>query len=390
MWLTPIWRWFPGWVRVETEGGYPERLLNDITARNMQVWGVRRRGETTRFCCFSRDYRRLRPAARRACVRMRVGQKHGLPILLHRYRRRRGLLAAVMVYAAVLLLLAPRIWVVDVVGCEDAALTDRIREVAAQYGVTVGARTADLQIKQLEIAGLDQIPTLAWMTVNPSGSVARVEVAVRSPTPQVLDLSGPSDLVAVRDGRILSMRVPGGDKRALVGEAVSAGTVLVSGRRETELGEELCRSYGEVMAETTRQITVTVPLTYARETVEKTVLRPTLTFLGWQIPLYTSGEVSGSCLEYTREHFLTAGRLRLPLGVTNRYFVLTRQEKTARTAGQASAIAADRLTRQEKALFAGIEYQETARQGQVKDGRYTLSVTYRCVENIAVEVPISE
>ena len=32
--LTPVWRWFPGWVRVETEGGYPERLLNGITAKS--------------------------------------------------------------------------------------------------------------------------------------------------------------------------------------------------------------------------------------------------------------------------------------------------------------------------------------------------------------------
>lgn len=389
MWLTPIWRWFPGWVRVETEGGYPERLLNEIAVRNIAVWGVRRRGEITRFCCFARDYRRLRPVARRACVRMRTGQKHGLPFQIHRYRRRRGLIAAAAVYAAILVLLAPRIWVVDVVGCEDAALTDRIRSVAAQYGVTVGARTADLQIKQLEIAGLNQIPELVWMTVNPSGNVARVEVAVRGLTPQVLDLTQPSDLVAVRDGRILSMRVPSGDKRVLVGEAVSAGTMLASGRQETEQGEVLCRSYGEVMAETTRQITVTVPLVYMREMEEGMILRPTLTFLNWQVPLYTAGEIPGTYLTYTREHFLTAGRLRLPLGVTNRYFVLTRQEKTARTAGQAAAIAADRLTRQEQALFGGIEYQETARQAQVKDGQYTLSVTYRCVENIAVEVPIS-
>ena len=70
--LTPVLRWFPGWVWVEAEGGYPERLLNEIAARNMQVWGVQRRGESTRFCCFAREYRRLRPLARRACVRMRV------------------------------------------------------------------------------------------------------------------------------------------------------------------------------------------------------------------------------------------------------------------------------------------------------------------------------
>ncbi len=389
MLLTAVWRWFPGWVRVETEGGYPERLLNGITARNMQVWGVQRRGETTRFCCFARDYRRMRPLARRACVRMRVERKYGLPFRLHRYRRRRGLLVAAAVYAALLLLLTPRIWVVDVVGCEDPGLAAQIREVAAQYGVVVGARTDQLQIKQLEIAGLDRIPSLAWMTVNPSGSVARVEVAVRTPTPPVLDLSQPSNLVAVRDGRILSMRVPGGDKLALVGEAVSAGTLLVSGRHVSEQGEVLCRSYGEVMAETRRQITVSVPLTYWRETPRCTVLCPTVTFLHWRLPLYAPLDISADGITYTREHFLTAGRLRLPLGVTNEYRVLTRRDKTARTEGQATAIAVAQLTRQEQELFADMEYEEIDRCSAVQNGRYTLTVTYRCVENIAVEVPLS-
>lgn len=387
--LTPVLRWFPGWVRVEAEGGYPERLLNEIAARNMQVWGVQRRGESTRFCCFAREYRRLRPLARRACVRMRVRHKHGLPFRLHRYRRRRGLLAAAVVYGVLLALLIPRIWVVEVVGCEDAALAAQIRTVAAQYGVTVGARTDRLQIKQLEIAGLGQLPSLVWMTVNPSGSVARVEVAVRSPTPQVLDLTQASDLVAVRDGLILSMRVPSGDKRVRVGEAVSAGTLLVSGQWETEQGERRCRSYGEVMAQTRRQITVTVPLTYWRETAQRTVLRPTVSFLRWQIPLYGATEMPADGISYTREHFLTAGRLRLPLGITNEYRVLTRREKTARTAGQAAAIAAARLAEQERTLFSGLEYQESDRRSGVKDGQYTLTVTYRCVENIAAEVPLS-
>lgn len=387
--LTPVLRWFPGWVWVEAEGGYPERLLNEIAARNMQVWGVQRRGESTRFCCFAREYRRLRPLARRACVRMRVRHKRGLPFRLHRYRRRRGLLAAAVVYGVLLALLIPRIWVVEVVGCEDAALAAQIRAVAAQYGVTVGARTDRLQIKQLEIAGLGQLPSLVWMTVNPSGSVARVEVAVRSPTPQVLDLTQASDLVAVRDGLILSMRVPSGDKRVRVGEAVSAGTLLVSGQWETEQGERRCRSYGEVMAQTRRQITVTVPLTYWRETAQRTVLRPTVSFLRWQIPLYGATEMPADGITYTREHFLAAGRLRLPLGIINEYRVLTRREKTARTAGQAASIAAARLAEQERTLFSGLEYQESDRRSGVKDGQYTLTVTYRCVENIAVEVPLS-
>ena len=87
--VSRLLRWVVGWVRVVTEGGYPERLLNDLTAAHIPIWNVHRRGEETRFSCMAGDYRRLRPLARRACLRMRVGQKHGLPFWRHRYRHRR-------------------------------------------------------------------------------------------------------------------------------------------------------------------------------------------------------------------------------------------------------------------------------------------------------------
>ena len=114
--LSQMFRFVPGWVRVEAEGGYPERLFNAIARQEISVWGLHRRQEWTRFCCFARDYRRLRQPARRACVRMRVRQKHGLPFWLHRYRHRKGLVAGALLYGVILALLAPRIWVVQVVG----------------------------------------------------------------------------------------------------------------------------------------------------------------------------------------------------------------------------------------------------------------------------------
>lgn len=386
--VSRLWRWFPGWVRVETEGGYPERLLNAVAQEGVAVWNVRCRGEWMRFSCFARDYRSLRPRARRACVRMRVKQKHGLPFWMHRYRHRKGLLVGMVVYTLILALLAPRIWVVQVVG-NTATSVEEILAVAADMGVRVGARMDKMQIKQLEIMGLNRLPTLAWISVNPSGSVARVEVTERKPTPQVLDLSVPSDIVALRDGRVVSVTVVSGEKRVKVGEAVSAGTVLIGGRVESELGEQLYRAYGEVLAQTERRITVSVPLTYYPSTPDGFVsVCPTLTFLGWEIPLYASVAPPESHQLYEREHFLQANGLTLPLGVTTRYYIRTAPCCVQRTEAQAAELATMRLSAREKELFEPDSFEEIERSEQVRDGVYTLSVQYRCVENIAVEQPL--
>lgn len=386
--LSRLWRWFPGWVRVETEGGYPERLLNTVAEEELAVWNVRRRGEWMRFSCFARDYRSLRPRARRACVRMRIRQKHGLPFWLHRYRDRKGLLVGLVLYALILALLAPRIWAIQVVG-NSATSSEEILAVAEDMGVRIGARMDAMDITQLEIMGLNRLPTLAWISVNPSGSVARVEVTERKPTPQVLDLSVPSDIVALRDGRILSVTVVSGEKRVKVGEAVSAGTVLIGGRVQTELGEQLYRAYGEVWAQTERRITVSVPLTYYPSVPDGFVSTcPTLTFLGWDIPLYADITPSGDYRLWEQKHFLQANGLTLPLGITTRYYIRTVPRETHRTEAEAAALAEARLAAQEEVLFEADSFEEIGRRETVQDGVYTLSVQYRCVENIAVEEPL--
>ena len=380
-------RWFPGWVRVETEGGYPERVLNAIANEELAVWGVRFRDERMRFSCFARDYRLLRHRARRACVRMRVRQKRGLPFWLHRYRHRKGLSVGLVVYALILALLAPRIWVIEVVG-NGATPTEEILAVAQDMGVQLGARMDGMQIKQLEIMGLNRLPTLAWISVNPSGCVARVEVTERKPTPQVLDLSHPSDMVAVRDGKIVSVTVVSGQKRVMAGEAVSAGTVLISGRVESELGEQLYRAYGEVWAQTERRITVSVPLTYYPAVPDGFVaVCPTLSFLGWQIPLYAAPPTGEEYQQTERAHFLQANGLTLPLGITNRYYIRTTRPAITRTEEIAAELAKKRLKAQETALFGDGEYEELERTHTVVDGAVTLSVKYRCLENIAAEEP---
>lgn len=386
--LSRVMRWFPGWVRVEVEGGYPERLLNAATAARISVWGVRRRGENVRFSCSAGDYRSLRPMAHKACVRMRMRHKHGLPFWRHRYRHRRGLLVGAVLYVAVLAWLSPRIWVIEVSG-NAVTSTEAILSAAAQRGVVLGARMDAVDVKGLQIGGTKDMPTVSFITVNPSHSVARIEVTEREESPPTLDLSQPSDMVALRDGRILRMEIYSGQKLVKEGEAVTAGTRLVTGLVETELGEKRYRSYGKVWAETRRQITVSIPLTYDDTTpTGEVVCQPTLHFLCWQIPLYSDMPLQLQTQQYQASHFLRVGGTILPIGVVNTYRMPTETVAVTRSGEEAKALAEQELARQEAVLFLPDTYEEISRQERVEQGCFILCVEYRCRENIAVEVPL--
>ncbi len=386
--VSRILRWFPGWVRVETEGGYPERLLNDLTAAGVEVWRIRRHNEVMWFSCRAGDYRCIRPMARRACLRMRLQHKHGFPFWRHRYRYRRGLLVGLVLYVAILGALSSRIWVVEVEG-NTVTSTAAILEQAEQYGVRLGARTDRLQIKGFQLHGPDALSTVAYITVNPSHCVARIQVTERDPTPQIVDLSQPSDLVAARDGRILQIESRSGKPLVKVGEAVTAGTVLITGCVETDLGEKLYRAYGEVWAETHRRITVSVPLVQMESILsDSMVCRPTFSFLGWDFPLYSKTPLQGEMAHYSTAHTLTVDGTVLPLRLSCDYYVPLSSRRRVLTTEQADDQAQTQLGQQEEALFLPDSYERLTCTGRVQGDMYVLTATYRCRENIAVEVPL--
>lgn len=380
-------RFVPGWVRVEAEGGYPERLLNELVLAGVPLWRVHRQEEGVRFSCPAADYRRIRPFARRACVRMRMRQKHGLPFWRHRYRHRKGLLVGVCLYVLVLALLAPRIWVIEIVGNQKTP-DEAILKVVQQRGVALGAYMEDVDIKGLQNSGPDELDTVAWMTVNPHGCVARVEVVERDPTPQVIDLSQPSDLVAARDGKILEVESRSGVPQVKVGEAVTAGTVLISGRGDMEAGRRPTRAYGTVWAETRRRITVSVPLQDSRTVpVGKPIYRPTFSFLCWDFPLYSQKPLQSKYAQNQLDHYLTIGQRTLPLGFSCTVLQPLAQQPFTRTQAQAAKEAEQQLQQQEEALFLPDCYEKQTQTGRVKEGQYVLTATYVCRENIALEVP---
>lgn len=387
--ITRLLRWVPGWVRVETEGGYPERLLNDLAVTGIDVWGVRRAEECMRFSCRAGDYRRICPLARHACLRMRMRQKHGFPFWRHRYRYRKGLLLGLVVYIVLLLALSPRIWVIEVEG-NVATSKEAVLEQAQRYGVKLGGRMDALQIKQFQLHGTDALETVGYITVNPSHCVARIQVTERTPTPQVIDLSRPSDIVAARDGRILQIESRSGQKMVKVGEAVTAGTVLISGRVLTDLGEKLYRAYGEVLAETTRRITVSVPLLQTRWVpTDRVVCRPVFSLLCWDFHLYSKKPLQAKTASFTRSHPLIIGGVALPLGLRCSYDVFLAEQHTILTTEQAQELARQQLAEQESALFSPDSYTRLTESGRVQGDTYVLTATYRCRENIALEVPIA-
>ena len=381
-------RWLLGWVRLETEGGFPEKLLNGAAKAGFSLWNSCRQGVRMTTCCYARQYKKLRPLAKKACVRMRVLERHGLPFFLHRYRARAGIAAGVLIYALLLQFLSGRIWIVNIEG-NDQVPEASIREVLEPLGVQEGGDFRKLDVPSLQLTALQSLPDLTWLAVNLEGSTVSVKVRERGSHAPMEDGAFPSNIKAARDGRVLKIEVTGGQAMVQAGDAVTRDTLLISGVVESKTGPLLRRSSGRVIAETSRTLTAEVPL---EETLllptGDSIFRPVFTLFGIRVPLFTDGAIPKDHVLETHRHMLTAYGKVLPVGFVCDRYALLEPSPVSRTEEEAAALAAALLDERERAELGRAEITSSNRDGRVENGVYILTGTYACIEDIGVEEQI--
>ena len=387
--LLTILRWLRGSVRFSISGRYPERFIN-ITSRNsIRLWEVQRREEDFSACMYRADYRRIRPLARGAGVRLRLSGKHGLPELLRRYRDRAGVLFGMCAFILAVFFMSLFIWSVDITGLETISETD-MRALLRERGLYVGAfkpglddqRIArDIQIERREIG---------WMAINISGSYASVEIKEGTPAPTLKDTTTPCNIKAERDGQILRIEAHEGKTLLTEGSGVIEGQLVVSGVVPLELsGNLLVHADARVIARTTRQATFSMPAqTVVLRPDDETAERGSLMLFGLRLP-YRFGAVHSPYEAVERRMASPA-----PLGVTLPVGVMTERvtalQNTETAVDEASA--KELLTRESELYetFSLPDCTVEAREFSFRreEDAYTLHVTYTCIEDVACAEPI--
>ena len=378
---------FTGVVLVECEGGFPERFLNEAAKRNIELWDITYSGISL-FCrCKANRYRELRSAARAASVRMRVKKRYGLPFLLRPFRLRWGLAVGALLFVLILQLLASRLWVVRIVGNERVS-EESIREVLVSLGVYEGASLASVDLPALQLTALERLPELIWLTVNFEGSTAQVEVRERQESEPIVS-DEPANIVATRDGVIVSVDAVSGQAMVKSGDAVTKGTLLISGVMDSKVGPILKRAEGVVTARTTRTLTVTVPFEEQVPSANpRTVSRPCLYFLGVRIPLYASVDIDGDYTKKTEEYPLCAYGKALPVGVEVTRFIWSETELCKRTEDQALTEARERLAQAVEKLQGEVTIEKESVTEKKTDDGWAITGTYTCLEVIGQSEPL--
>lgn len=382
------WRVLGGSVTARCEGGYPEQFINDATQRGFALWDIRCDGVILSYSCSAEDYVKLRPLARRACLRMRVQKKRGFPFWLKPLHHRGGLLLGALLFLVILQSLSSRVWVVEVVGNKQVS-QEEILQTLATLGVEEGMVFSHIDIPRLQLETLQKMPQLTWLAVNQKGSTLTVEVRERQPSTPIQE-TAPSNIVSAHDGVIVKLHVESGQAAVKVGDAVTKDSLLISGVVDSNVGPLLKRAVGTIVARTQESITVTVPLTQTvTDPTPKIVEERSFYLLGFTVPLYTPTEHSGKYTLVTQNYPLRVYDRKLPVGFSKRCYVFEQAKTVRYSEEQALQLAKEQLRQKEQEQFANATLEKAViKEHRTREG-WQLTGTYTCVREIGSTQPIN-
>ena len=383
-----FWKSLAGMLHVEFTSAVPEEALDDIIQAKISLSHVVQKSELTYQILIRRkDYRRLSNLLHRRGDCLRVVRKRGIYWTLKAFGHRPVLLFFLLLLFFSSLYLPSRVFFVTVEG-NTTVPTQLILSAAEDCGIHFAASRKQVRSEKVKNALLSAVPQLQWAGVNTSGCTAVISVRERSKEEEHKDANIVSNILADRDGFILSATITRGTPHFLPGEAVTKGQLLISGYTDCGICIRASRAEGEILAQTNRRIDTITPKYYAIP-VEGSDPKYKISLLVGKkrINLWKDSRISDAgCGRMYQEYFVSLpGGFQLPIAIcVDQYFAYDLQETEISEADAQRKLQQFSENYLKRQMVAG-QILQAEHHSSCSDGLYRLQSSYTCTEMIGKE-----
>lgn len=248
----------------EYDGNRHERYDNHVEKKELEKED-KKQGKTVCFEISPRNFKRLKPIARKTDVRLRITEKHGFPFWLILGRRRSLWAGGLAAFFLLIYLSSFYVWDISFDG--NHRFTDEmLLHFMDTIPVQCGMRKKEISCGDLEKQIRNAFPEIGWVSAELTGTRLTVHVRENGILKAETGSDAPCELTAGSDGTVTKIIVRNGIVRVKAGDEVKTGDVLVSGKlpiyddSETLVKTNLVHADAEVYAETTRTVTWKIPV----------------------------------------------------------------------------------------------------------------------------------
>lgn len=261
MLILRLWNYIRGYVIIMIEGYFPEKFINICMRRSIFLWDINR----TKSCVINakigiKDYKKIRTVAKKSRCRVSILAKKGLPILLNKYKRRKAFVVGCFIFIGMICVLSSFIWSVEIFG-NSKVPTETIIQSLNKVGLKTGSWKPIIATEKLSSLMLIRLNELSWINIDITGTRAIVKVVERVMPPKITEKNVPCNIVASKDGVIISVFAKEGTPVFVEGDTVKKGDLLIAGLVESaDKNVRFVHAMGSVKARTWYEESVSVPL----------------------------------------------------------------------------------------------------------------------------------
>ena len=269
MFFKIIFNYIIGFVNITVEGFFVERFINTCINNKIFLWGIKRKSSTLLTVNINiNNFKKIHTIARKTKCKVKINSKNGLPIILHKYRKRKLLLLLLIPIFLVIIISSNYIWNIEIVGIEEINIGELIMQLEEE-GIKVGEAKRKVNptnvINNIRLKRQD----ISWMSVDMKGTNVVITVVKAEEKPEIINKNEYCNIVATQRGMITKITADTGTTKLKVGDIVEKGDVLIGGYMEGKYTDtRYVHAKGEVKAKV--WYTKNIKSGFTREITEET------------------------------------------------------------------------------------------------------------------------
>ncbi len=234
--MLQVIRYLQGYLAIKVWGFSPERFMNLCSHHHLFLWNIVNHGEYYSMNISLKNFYKLKGLTRKTGTRVVITGRYGLPFLSVRMWRRRIFIAGLLGSIAFWIWMSGFIWAVEITG-NYFVTTDVFQDFLLNNGIQTGMKKNRIDIEKLEEAIRTEFDIVTWTSAKIDGTrlviqvkendLIKVEDTGKAAETEETDQG--MDLVAEKDGVVISIVTRSGIPKVSAGTEVKKGDVLVEG-----------------------------------------------------------------------------------------------------------------------------------------------------------------